>query len=192
MLERWKPRKGAKPASAAELESQRSSIANRIGDLEAERAEIEAIMPSLSVTDPEHAVEANERLANLTVEMPTMRRTLSLIVAAITEAEKREAIESLERRKAIQDATSERRARELPRRYAAAVEALTAIFREIEADADACSALRLDAERYGLRGVWSAEYRARKDLDGATRGGFQSVTDARILNWDGSHAWWHD
>jgi hypothetical protein len=186
----WKPRKTDKPLTSSELQHRINVIALEVQALEAEQREIESAMPNLAMNDLAGAFRiAESRLAATTSLLPIKQRTRALLEIEIENARAREGRADLEARLAKQSLKSDKLARSLPARYAAAAAALVAILREIDEDTDAVEALNSEARELGLSTIFPAEYRARKDFRAATRDGFASVIRVKLPSWDGEWLW---
>lgn len=182
-------RKNAAPPSLADLKASASEVAAAIAHQKHEIASIEADLPSL-VSDPRQQAEAEVALEKLRIEILVNERTLALIEAAIPDAEKRERLTDFLKRRDAQEKSSARLAQGLQKRHAAALAALLDVYQDVEADEAACRALAVEGRELGENGVWSAEFRVRKDIPAATRNGFSSITLAKIPAWsDAVHAW---
>lgn len=190
MLERLKPRKGAAPVSVAELHRQEAVVDAGVKAVAEERSGLEAALPALTAHDPVTAAAALKRLEEISVELPIKQRTLSLIRSAITEAEKREAREDLEKDVERQRLASRKLSRNLESRYTAALEQFLGVIEEIDADRRAASTLSPVAYAAGLGSVSGAEYELRKGLPLAITNTFVSVVSGlELRRWDGRRAY---
>lgn len=180
----WTPRKNAKPATAAALSVQIAAATADLTACESEHAEIEHHLATLAASDPARAAEASARLAVLSVDIPTKRRTLALLEDARIAAEAREQRGALEARLDAQRRASSKLARDLEARYVSASETLRSILREMEADADACDRLNDEARAAGLGGVEAAEFGLRKNCK-TGHVGFETLTAMRVFSWSG-------
>lgn len=184
-----KIRRDTPPASSTDLQASHDDLAGQIEQLGRERDKLEAGL--VSGQSPVDMIAASDRLAQIDVMLPHKRRALLLIEKEVANARDREAKQGVLARIAAQDQKSTRLARDLARRYRAASDALAAILREIAEDNDAARALSREASSLGLKGIWSAEYRLRRENPNAVRNGFESVADAsRIASWDGHRLEW--
>src|SRR5688572_9184034 len=87
-----------------------------LGALESERLEIEEALPNL-VPEPERYVEAQDRLREIEVLLPSKRRTVDAIREAIPAAEDREERHALEAQIAERAKKSAKLRRDLRARY---------------------------------------------------------------------------
>ena len=110
--------------------------------LESEGREIEEALPGL-VAEPDRYVEAEKRLHEIGVLVPSKGRTVATIREAIPEAEEREEREALEKQVAEQAKKTTKLKRDVRARYNKAAEAYAAVLAEIKADKDECSRLKL-------------------------------------------------
>jgi hypothetical protein len=171
MLDRWKPRLGGKPVSAADLAAQAREIEAEIAQLSQEQTVIDEALPSL-MAEAERQAEAIVRLAEIDALLPLKSRALNLLKAAIPAAEKRETIEKFEAQKAELEKRTEKLARTLPDQYVRAAEQFVTVLRAMEANAHEWAMLTAQADIAGLRVHGEdAEYRLRRGLPGYERGG---------------------
>jgi hypothetical protein len=160
-----------------------------IAALVAEDAEINDALPLL-VNEPTRAAEAEFRLREIAVLLPCERRALEAIEKAIPDAEDRERRERIQVEIDEQARKSARLQRGLEARYTKAAEAFAEVCREIQADREAWSHLRLNADTVKPRVPTphkTAEMELRYDKFASPNYGLKSVTeDLTVRAWDGS------
>ena len=181
-------RKDAKPSSSEDLSFARDEKVAEIAALLTEEGEL-ALELQDSLFDSDRCQEIEARILAIRVTIPSKERTLSYIEAEIGKAEKRESVAKTQGKVDKQNAISARLAASLPARYNSTLSQFVAVLQEIKDDTEACDRLSREAREHGLVGLWSAEYRARKDFIAAVRFGWSSVTNAEIPTWDGGVAW---
>lgn len=135
----WKPRKSARPRTLAELHADLSSIPDERVKLERAIGEIEAALPDLLINDPAQAAEASTELAKLRGTLNTIpaRENALLERIASFEAEVAEKAADAEHAAMLKrQATSTKRLRAFPDKFAPLLAELEWAVAEVQAFAD--------------------------------------------------------
>lgn len=184
---RWAPTRNAPPASAQHLRDNFAKAEAEVAALAAEQEEIQAALADLA-GEPDRFVQAQNRLRELEVLVPSKRRTADAIAKAIPVAEERERREGIEAEIQEQARQSAKFQRGLEARYTRAAEAFAEVCREIQADADRWRQLRARAECVTPR-VPVPHHNAEHDLrygKFATSNGLKGLTeDLTVRAWTG-------
>lgn len=181
--------RNAPPASAQHLRDRLAEAEREANALSAEQEEIRGALPAL-IAEPDRFVEAQERLRELEVLIPSKRQTLEAIGNAIPDAEGRERRDRIAAEIDEQARQSLKFQRGLEARYTKVAEAFAEVCREIQADADKWRSLRMSADtvkpRLPVR-QRSAEWALRYDRFASEHTGLKSLTEGLIVRaWDGS------
>jgi hypothetical protein len=91
MLDRWKPRKGGKLPTEADLSQQRVALAEEVEILTAEQREINDTLVELMLSDPRLGDENVRRVGEIGILLPAKTRALGLLDQAIEDARLKEA-----------------------------------------------------------------------------------------------------
>lgn len=156
-----------------------------LASLESERQEIEAALPDL-VPEPGRYVEAQDRLREIEVLVPSKRCTVDAIRAAIPVAEKREAKDGVIADREEQGRKSAKVRRDLAARYSKAAEAFAAVLTEVEVDNRAWELINFRGREFDLPRQDSAERQVRKEAGVRPNGCWYSLTEGIVVrDWTG-------
>lgn len=185
----WAPARNAAPATSAMIIANLAKGEAELRALEDEGREIEEALPGL-VAEPDRYVEAENRLREIGVLVPSKRCTIAAIREAIPVAEERERREVIQAQVDEQARQSAKLQRGLEARYTKAAEAFAEVCREIQADADNWRQLRARADTVKPRVPTphdTAEMSLRYAKFASPNYGLKSVTeDLTVRAWDGS------
>ena len=189
---RWSIRKDSAAPTVDNLRASADALRAEVAELSAEAESIRDVLPQL-ITDPDYAAEAELRLRDIEVLLPSKRRSLDAIAAEVPKAERREALAGLETERQQLERVTVRLMAGLPDRYERAAAQFAGVLSEMGSNAEQWAQLEMRAD--GVFGVrlagQGAEARLRADLKGVSggpmgHGGWVSLhEDMTVKGWDG-------